>query len=249
MLVLYLPSTVRNAPSFQCLTSSQRFDIGPSLLLLPSLFHQAFADLGTSIKAEGVEFLKCEPNYKLFFHEGNLTLSSDLATMESQISELESFDGYLSFLQEAGKHHALSLQHVLTRNFGSLSAMLRPAFLRHVLTLHPFQSIWTRACKHFKTDRLRRAFTFGSMYMGMSPFEAPGTYSLLQYTECVEGIWYPKGGFYRVLEALLDFSKRHGAQYRLETTVSRIIVRSGIATGVETVSDGSTKVIPADIII
>ena len=28
-----------------------------------------------------------------------------------------------------------------------------------------------------------------------SPFDAPGTYSLLQYTELAEGIWYPIGGF------------------------------------------------------
>ena len=26
--------------------------------------------------------------------------------------------------------------------------------------------------------------------MGMSPFDTPGTYSLLQYTELAEGIWY-----------------------------------------------------------
>jgi phytoene desaturase (3,4-didehydrolycopene-forming) len=45
---------------------------------------------------------------------------------------------------------------------------------------------------------MRRVFTFGSMYMGMSPFDAPGTYSLLQYTELAEGIWYPKGGFHKV---------------------------------------------------
>jgi phytoene desaturase (3,4-didehydrolycopene-forming) len=38
-----------------------RFDRGPSLLLLPKLFEEAFADLGTSLKAEGVELLKCDP--------------------------------------------------------------------------------------------------------------------------------------------------------------------------------------------
>jgi len=32
----------------------------------------------------------------------------------------------------------------------------------------------------------------------MSPFDAPGTYSLLQYTELTEGIWYPIGGFHKV---------------------------------------------------
>jgi phytoene desaturase (3,4-didehydrolycopene-forming) len=72
------------------------------------------------------------------------------------------------------------------------------------------QSIWSRVSRFFETERLRRAFSFSSMYMGMSfvslllpfllclpatqadnpltldsrrPFEAPGTYSLLQYTE------------------------------------------------------------------
>lgn len=42
------------------------------------------------------------------------------------------------------------------------------------------------------------------MYMGMSPFDAPGTYSLLQYTELAEGIWYPKGGFHKVGKHLLE---------------------------------------------
>lgn len=48
------------------------------------------------------------------------------------------------------------------------------------------------------SHRMRRAFSFGSMYLGSSPFDAPGTYSLLQWTETVEGIWYPKGGFHQV---------------------------------------------------
>ena len=41
----------------------------------------------------------------------------------------------------------------------------------------------------------------------MSPFDAPGTYSLLQYTELVEGIWYPIGGFHKVI-----FPKRFSKQ-------------------------------------
>src|SRR3954470_5909875 len=40
-----------------------RFDQGPSLLLLPRLFHLTFEELGTSLEAEGVQLLKCDPNY------------------------------------------------------------------------------------------------------------------------------------------------------------------------------------------
>lgn len=83
--------------------------------------------------------------------------------------------------------------------------------------------------------------------MGMSPFDAPGTYSLLQYTELAEGIWYPKGGFHRVMEALVEVGKRLGVQYRMSTSVSRVNVNSsGTATGVTL---GSGEILDADVVL
>ena len=57
---------------------------------------------------------------------------------------------------------------------------------------------YSRAARYFYSEKMRRVWTFGSMYLGMSPYRAPGTYSLLQYIETVDGIWYPAGGFQRV---------------------------------------------------
>lgn len=110
----------------------------------------------------------------------------------------EGFERYLGFLQESHRHYEISLKHVLRKNFTSFLSVMRPDFLRAALHLHVFDSVYNRAAKYFWTERLRRVFTFASMYMGMSPFEAPGTYSLLQYTELAEGVWYPKGGFHKV---------------------------------------------------
>jgi phytoene desaturase (3,4-didehydrolycopene-forming) len=154
------------------------------------------------MEAEGVELVKCEPNYNVHFHDNiSVTLSTDLAKMKEEIERFEGeggFERYLAFLQESHQHYERSVTHVLRKNFYSLFSMLRPGFLRYLQSLHVFESIYSRASKYFWTERLRRAFTFASMYMGMSPFDAPGTYSLLQYTELAEGIWYPKGGFHRV---------------------------------------------------
>ncbi|KAL8950247.1 MAG: hypothetical protein Q9222_003714 [Ikaeria aurantiellina] len=203
-----------------------RFDQGPSLLLLPGLFREAFKDLGTSLEAEGIELLKCEPNYNIWFDDGqSFELSTDNARMKLEVEKWEGKDGferYLGFLQEAHRHYEISVAQVLTKNFTSLLSMARPAFLQHLFPLHPFESIYSRASKYFWTERLRRVFTFGSMYMGMSPFDAPGTYSLLQYTELAEGIWYPKGGFHRIIDALVKVGERLGVQYRLSTPVSSI---------------------------
>jgi phytoene desaturase (3,4-didehydrolycopene-forming) len=204
-----------------------RFDQGPSLLLLPKLFAETFHDLDTSLSAEGVQLLKCEPNYNLWFGDGeSFELSSDTAVMKREIEKWEGkagFERYLSWLQEAHRHYEISVREVLHRNFTSIFNLARPSFLRHLVELHPFESIYSRASKYFWTERLRRVFTFGSMYMGMSPFDAPGTYSLLQYTELAEGIWYPVGGFHAVIAALARICERLGVTIRLNTPVSSIL--------------------------
>ncbi|KAH9868224.1 ATP-binding cassette transporter CGR1 [Plenodomus biglobosus] len=229
-----------------------RFDQGPSLLLLPHLFHETFHDLGTSLDAEGVELVKCEPNYNIHFHDAtSIKLSTDIAVMKEEIERFEGKDGferYLGFLQESHRHYELSVEHVLKKNFYSLLSMLRMDFLWNVLALHPFESIYGRASKYFYTERLRRVFTFASMYMGMSPFDAPGTYSLLQYTELAEGIWYPIGGFHKVVEALVNIGQRHGVEYMFNTPISRIQLSDDQkqATGV-VLQDGT--VLKADTVI
>jgi phytoene desaturase (3,4-didehydrolycopene-forming) len=149
-----------------------------------------------------VKLVKCEPNYNVHFHDDtSFKLSTDISIMKSEVERFEGTDGferYLSFLQESHRHYEVSIIHVLRKNFYSLLSMVRLDFLLHLFELHPFESIYYRASKYFRTERLRRVFTFASMYMGMSPFDAPGTYSLLQYTELAEGIWYPIGGFHKV---------------------------------------------------
>ena len=197
-----LSPTSWNHKAIRELTAQQRFDQGPSLLLLPRLFHETFRDLGTSLEAEGVNLVKCEPNYNIHFHDDtHFQMSTDLSIMKKEIERFEGKDGferYLGFLSESHRHYEVSVTFVLKRNFYSLLSMLRLDFLWYLLDLHPFESIFFRASKYFWTDRLRRVFTFASMYMGMSPYDAPGTYSLLQYTELAEGIWYPIGGFWKV---------------------------------------------------
>ena len=171
--------------------------------------------------------------------------------MKKEIEKWEGIDGferYLGFLQESHRHFEQSIIHVLRKNFTSLLHLARPSFLRYIFTLHPFESIYYRASQYFYTERLRRVFTFGSMYMGMSPFDAPGTYSLLQYTELAEGIWYPRGGFHVVLDALVKIGQRLGVEYRLSTGVSQVKLSSDgkRAEGV-TLSNGEE--LSADIVV
>ena len=76
-------------------------------------------------------------------------------------------------------------------------------------------------CRFFPDDfGLLKPF----LLQGMSPYDALGTYSLLQYTELTEGIWYPIGGFHKIIAALVAVAERKGVTFRLSTQVSSVLL-------------------------
>lgn len=223
-----------------------RFDQGPSLLLLPNMFRETFHDLDTSLEAEGIELLRCPVNYQIFFKDGVVFKpSTDLAAMKAQIEHYEGkegFESYLAWMAESHRHYELSVEHVLHKNYDSITTVLTPFFAKMALKLHPFESLYSRASRYFKTDRLRRVFTFATMYMGMSPYDAPSTYSLLQYTEAAEGIWYPRGGFQTVLARLVDVGARLGVHYRLSTPVTQVLTSPDGKTATGVLLEGGEQI-------
>jgi len=81
----------------------------------------------------------------------------------------------------------------------------------------------------------------------MSPYDGLGPYNLLQYTEIAEGIWYPKGGFNKVLQSLESIAVRHGAKFNYNSDVQEITVDGdGVANGIK-LRDGD--VVNSDIVI
>ena len=68
--------------------------------------------------------------------------------------------------------------------------------------------------------------------MGLSPFEAPATFSLMQYTELAHGVWYPRGGMFRVVEVLVKLAEAAGVNFEIDVEVAQIIVKESKATGV-----------------
>jgi phytoene desaturase len=84
------------------------------------------------------------------------------------------------------------------------------------------------------------------MYLGLSPFDAPATFSLLQYTELAEGVWFPKGGLYRLVETLEQIAAGLGVRFEYGTPVRSINVSGGRAEGVS-LADGTE--VKADVIV
>lgn len=82
----------------------------------------------------------------------------------------------------------------------------------------------------------------------MSPFDSPAPYNLLQYTEIAEGIWYPRGGFHKVIEKLEKIAtEKFDAKFIYNTGIESIIVDENQAAKGIRLENGDEKY--ADIVV
>jgi phytoene desaturase len=160
--------------------------------------------------------------------------------MRDQLETIErgASRGLERYMQEGGRHYQLVVDRVVNRGFRRAADLLNVDTLRLFLSVKPLANHYRNMAAYFDAPRLKSAFTFQDLYTGLSPFEAPATFSMLPYTELAHGVWYPRGGMYSIVETLVDLAQTAGAEFRYDSTVTRIETRANRATGV-LLADGS----------
>ena len=202
------------------------FDTGPTLFIMPHVYEAEFAALGASLH-EMLDLQRVDPTYRLVFDDGSrLALTSDLKAMHDQLEAIEpdSFQGFLRYMEEGHRHYQQAMPHLVNRDFRTAGDFFNLRNLPLLFSLKPFSQHYGHMGSFFNEPRLKSAFTFQDVYMGLSPFEAPATFSMMPYTEMAHGVWYPKGGLYRVVEALMEIALEAGVEFVFKTAVKQIEV-------------------------
>ena len=226
------------------------FDTGPSWYLMPEVFEHYFSLLGTSTEQE-LELSRLSPAYKVFFeHNEPITITSDIDADAATFEAIEAGAGdkLRDYVKKGDAIYQLSLKHFLYTNFASLRDFLKPSVLRHGLTmarlaLTPIDKYITGFVKDL---RLRQILEYPMVFLGSSPFSAPALYSLMSALDFREGVFYPQGGIYTLIERITTLGQELGVRYEYNSPVRHITSRSGIATGI--VLENGEEVM-ADIVI
>ncbi|MBI4791137.1 MAG: phytoene desaturase [Chloroflexi bacterium] len=225
-----------------------RFDIGPTLFLMPEVFAETFAALGTRMQDQ-LDLRRIDPTYAVRFDDGaEISLTSDMHAMQEQLEQIEpgSFGGLMRYLAEGHLHYHLSLERFVGRNFYSYLDYFQLKNLPLLFKLKALAKHYDNVGQYFRDPRLKAAFTFQNMYLGLSPYDAPATFSLLQYAEMAGGVWFPMGGLYRVIERLAAIAEKQGVRFVYNAPVQQIEIEGQRATGV-ILRDGSR--LSADVVI
>lgn len=226
------------------------FDTGPSWYLMPEVFEHFFSLFDTDVKSM-YDLVRLKPSFKIFseLHDTPLTffadLKKDMRTFESiERGAGEKLQAYLASAKEA---YDVATQAFLYTNFSRPYNVIRPAGARAPKMLRAaLKPIDKHVRRYFSHPLLQQILEYPMVFLGTSPFEAPALFQLMSHMDFTQGVYYPMGGFYKIIEAIESICRQHGVRIHLRQSVNTIIVENGTARGISC-DDGSQHA--ADIVI
>ncbi len=212
-----------------------RFDTGPSLLNYPWVFRDLFAAGGAHFE-ERVRLLRVDPSILFVWPDGmTFTLTGDLERLRAEVERVSPGDvpGLMAFLADAEAKYNLAFQKLVLRDRECVLRWFGVLTPREMMRTAVWRSLDGELGRFFRSARLREALGAYAMYLGGSPWELAGLFSILPYGELAYGLWLPAGGIYALVEAVEGLARELGVRIETGRRVCQIRAAGGRVEGVE----------------
>jgi diapolycopene oxygenase len=221
-----------------------RFDMGPTILTVPSVLRRVFSEAGRKLEDE-LDLIQLDPQWRCFFEDGTrLDLVEDVAQMGANLDALAPGtplgDRYKRFMAISERLHETSDKFFFWRPIGSFmdTFNVRGAFhvgiLRDILSMRLGRTVRGVVHGSLREPRVCQMAEHFTQYVGSSPMKSPAILCSIAHMQTAEGIWYPRGGTAAVPHVLAKTLQDLGGEARTGTTVSRVTHAGGRVTGVVT---------------
>jgi phytoene desaturase len=210
-----------------------RVDPGPTILVMKETFEDLYSDIGLDLH-ERIELVQLDPNYRIYFHDDtSIDLFANMARLAAEVDRIEPGAGekVFSFLGDNARKYAAGMGFV-TRNYDRITELANLPAAWEMVRTGSQERLYRQVSKYFKSDKLRKAFSFHSMFLGLSPYDSLAMYSLITYADLARGMYYPRGGIYRIVEDLVQIAEEKGAEIHTDAPVAEILIENGRACGV-----------------
>ncbi len=220
-----------------------RFDMGPTILTVPSVLARIFAEAGQRME-DSLDLIRLDPQWRCFFDDGSVmdlvenvdamaaTLKRDAAPGTDQ--------GYRDFIAMSEHLHEVSRKFFFWRSVEDITDTIDLrrnmdlATLRDVASLRMGSSVAREIRKRVPDARAAQMLDHFVQYIGSSPYASPAVLCSIGHMQTDEGIWFPRGGTRAVPVALETLARSLGVEFRIGTDVTRILQSGGRVWGVET---------------
>lgn len=219
-----------------------RFDMGPTILTMPSVLERIFAEAGCDLRRE-LDLVRLDPQWRCFYEDSStLDLIQSPERMAASLSAQapEAARGYRRFIELAERLHSVSDRYFFWRSVGSVSdtfdagTTFKLSTLSDLWALRFGRTVAGTVRSHVAEPRVAQMLDHFTQYVGSAPDASPAVLCGIAHMQTSEGIWYPLGGTRAVPAALRRVALALGVEIRTGTGVRRILVERGAVAGVET---------------
>lgn len=225
-----------------------RFDMGPTILTMPSVLKRIFAEAGRDVR-DYLDLVALDPQWRCFFGDAGkdgsrLDLVADVADMSARLESYSpgsgAAEGYRRFLGVAERLHSISDRYFFWRSVGGVTdtfdagTTFNLSVLSDLMALRFGRTVAGTVRSHVRDPRVAQMLDHFTQYVGSSPDASPAVLCGIAHMQTGEGIWYPMGGTRAVPEALARLAGELGVEVRTGTGVRRIVLERGEVRGVET---------------
>lgn len=219
-----------------------RFDMGPTILTLPSVLRRVFQEAGRKLE-DYLNMVRLDPQWRCFYEDGtHFDLIESLPEMKNRLREYTGAEatgnGYEKFMAISKKLDEVSNKFFFWKSVGGISdtmnfkESLSLNVLRDVMSLRFGRTVAGLVRSHIPDARIAQMIDHFTQYVGSSPEASPAVLCGIAHMQTNEGIWYPMGGTRAVPEALVKLGRELGVQYVTGRQVKSIDSQSGRVTGV-----------------
>jgi phytoene desaturase len=209
-------------------------DTGATVLTMPELVDEALAAVGTSL-SERIDLVPLDPAYLAHFADGSTiavhTGEEAMAGEVERVAGEREAEGYRRLRAWLTELYRVQRDTFIGANLDSPLDLLVPK-LANLVALGGFGRLGPAVGRFLRDERLRRLFSFQSLYAGVPPARALAAYAVIAYMDTVAGVYFPRGGVGAVARAMAAAAAEAGAVFHYSTRVDRLERKGSRVTAV-----------------
>ena len=205
------------------------FDMGPGWYWMPEVFERFFAHFD-SHPSNYFDLIRLNPSFRIYSSKNEpIDVPGDAFGLMDLFESIEkgSAKRLKNYLNITQKQYRLAMNGLIYQPGRSVLPYLNPKTFFSLISTKSITSLNNLVKTHFKDARLQNILEFPMMFLGATQSKTPGIFGLASYSNIEYGTWFPKGGMYKVIEAMEKVCFDFGTDITYNVNVDQLEVLLG----------------------
>ena len=219
------------------------FDMGPSWYWMPEVMESFFKDFNSKT-SDYFELKELSPAFEIIFGlKDRMAIPKDYNELKElfEAIELGSARNLDEFMKDAQEKYEISFSKLIEKPGLSIMEYMDFDTIKQSMRLRLFSSYKKMIESKFKNPKLRALMEFPVLFLGAKPKDTPALYSLMNYAGLKLGTYYPMGGFYSLVKAMISVCEKEGVTFHTDSPISKLNVKDKKVISIEV--NGVTKIV------